>query len=114
MVSTDSDDGKKKAIFDMMSPRRQRHILKKIGYERWNPFEKPKDPIDIRTDKTKRTAQMLVREFLQSRGTRDHSSSYGRGVLEMAIGIINDDDRFLAMYEFALWHKRLLKEEGHE
>jgi hypothetical protein len=30
----------------------------------------------------------------------------------MAIGIVNDDDRYLAMYEFALWHKKLLEEEG--
>ena len=114
MASIDSNGEKKKAIFDTMSPRRQRYILKKVGYERWDPFEKPKDPIDIRTDKTKRTAQMLVSEFLRSRGTQTHSSSYGRGVLEMAIGLINDDDRYAAMYEFALWHKRLLKEEGHE
>jgi hypothetical protein len=30
----------------------------------------------------------------------------------MAIGIVNDDDRYLGMYEFALWHKRLLEDEG--
>jgi hypothetical protein len=30
----------------------------------------------------------------------------------MAIGIINDDDRFVGMYEFALWHKKLLEDEG--
>lgn len=109
-----SDSDKKQAIFDAMSPRRQKHILNKIGYEKWNPFEKPKDPIDIRTDKTRRTSQMLVREFLQSRPSEGYSNSYGRGVLDMAIGIVNDDDRYLAMYEFALWHKALLEREGFE
>ena len=109
-----SDSDKKKAIFDAMSPRRQKHILKKIGYEKWDPFEKPKDPIDIRRDKTRRTSQMLVREFLQSRPLEGHSNAYGRGVLDMAIGIVNDDDRYLAMYEFALWHKKLLEREGLE
>ena len=84
---------RKKAIFDAMSPRRQKHILKK-GYDRWDPFEEPKDPIDIRKDPTKRTSQQLVREFLQSRSSEEYSNAYGRGVLEMAIGIINDDDRF--------------------
>lgn len=108
-----SDEDKKKAVFDAMAPRRQRHIRDKIGYDNWDPFEKPKDPIDIRRDKSRRTAQTLVREFLQSR-QQGYSNSYGRGVLEMAIGIVNDDDRFIAMYEFALWHKAMLAREGHE
>ena len=112
MSSRESDD-RKKAVFDAMSPRRQKHILKK-GYDKWDPFQAPKDPIDIRRDKTKRTTQMLVREFLQSRSSEEYSNAYGRGVLEMALGIINDDDRFIGMYEFAKWHQELLKREGHE
>ena len=104
---------RKKAVFDSMSPRRQKHIHKK-GYDQWDPFEEPKDPIDIRKDKTKRTTQMLVREFLQSRGSEGYSNSYGRGVLEMALGIINDDERFIGMYDFARWHQELLRKEGHQ
>lgn len=114
MGSELSEKENKKAIFDAMSPRRQKHIREKIGYENWNPFQKPKDPIDIRRDKSRRTSQMLVREFLQSRPLEGYSNSYGRGVLEMAVGIINDDDRFIGMYEFALWHKKLLADEGLE
>ena len=114
MENTFSDGDKKKAIFDAMSPRRQKYILNKIGYDSWNPFQEPKDPIDIRRDGSKRTSQMLVREFLQSRGEEGSSNAYRRGVLEMAVGIINSDDRFIAMYEFALWHKRLLEKEGRE
>jgi hypothetical protein len=106
-------EDRKKAVFDSMAPRRQKHILKK-GYDKWDPFQEPKDPIDIRKDKSKRTTQVLVREFLQSRDSEGYSNSYGRGVLEMAVGIINDDDRFIGMYEFVCWHKELLKREGHE
>jgi hypothetical protein len=101
---------RKKAIFDSMSPRRQKQILKR-GYEKWDPFEVPKDPIDIRRDKTKRTTQQLVREFLQNCGREDYSNAYGRGVLEMALGIVNDDDRFVGMYEFAAWYQQLLRKE---
>ena len=111
--SPEETDMRKKAIFDSMSPRRQKHILKK-GYDKWDPFEEPKDPIDIRKDQTKRTTQELVREFLQSRSSEEYSNAYGRGVLEMAIGIINDDDRFIGMYQFARWHQELLKKEGYE
>ena len=105
---------RKKAVFDSMSPRRQKHILNKIGYEKWDPFQEPKDPIDIRKDKTKRTTQMLVREFLQSRESEGYSNAYGRGVLEMALGIINEEERFIGMYEFACWYQDLLKREGVE
>jgi len=111
--SSQEVEERKKAVFDGMSPRLQKHILKK-GYDKWDPFQEPKDPIDIRKDKTKRTTQMLVREFLQSRDAEDYSNAYGRGVLEMAVGIINDDDRFLGMYEFVRWHQELLKKEGYE
>ena len=102
---------RKKAVFEGMSPRRQRHILKK-GYERWDPFVDPKDPIDIRTDASKRTTQQLVREFLQTRAGEAENNAYNRGVLEMALGIVNDEDRFRGMYEFACWHRELLKREG--
>ena len=112
MGTSFTDADQKKAIFDAMSPRRQKYIRDKIGYERWNPFEKPKDPIDIRRDSSNRTAQMLVREFLQSRKGQRYSNSYRRGVLEMAIGMVNDDDRYVAMYEFALWYQNLLDKEG--
>ena len=111
--SSQEAEDRKGAVFDSMAPRRQKHILKK-GYDKWDPFEEPKDPIDIRKDKTKRTTQMLVREFLQSRDAEGYSNAYGRGVLEMALGIVNDDDRFLGMYEFVHWHRELLKKEGHE
>jgi len=110
--SPEESESRKKAVFDSMSPRRQKHILKK-GYDKWDPFEEPKDPIDIRKDKTKRTTQMLVREFLQSRSSGEYSNAYGRGVLEMALGIINDDERFIGMYDFARWHQELLRKEGH-
>ncbi len=63
--SPEEAEKRKRAVFESMSPRRQKHILKK-GYDQWDPFEEPKDPIDIRTDPTRRTTQMLVREFLQS------------------------------------------------
>jgi len=109
--SPEESESRKKAVFDSMSPRRQKHILKK-GYDKWDPFEEPKDPIDIRKDKTKRTTQMLVREFLQSCGSEDYSNAYGRGVLEMALGIVNDDERFVGMYDFARWHQELLRKEG--
>jgi hypothetical protein len=109
--SPDEVARRKRAIFESMSPRRQKHIMKK-GYEKWDPFEEPKDPIDIRRDRTKRTTQMLVREFLQSHRSDQYSNAYGRGVLEIAVGIVNEDDYFRGMFEFSCWYRDLLQKEG--
>ncbi|HSM88901.1 MAG TPA: hypothetical protein VLT56_02675 [Desulfobacterales bacterium] len=102
---------RKKAVFDSMSDRRQKHILKK-GYDRWDPFEEPKDPIDIRKDKTKRTTQTLVREFLQSRPGEAQNNAYNRGVLEIALGLVNNEDRFRGMFEFSCWYQEILRLEA--
>ena len=111
--SPEEAEERKRAVFESMSPRRQKHILKK-GYDKWDPSAEPKDPIDIRKDKTKRTTQMLVREFLQSRSSEDYSNAYGRGVLEMALGIVNNDEYFKGVFEFGCWYRDLLDEEGRE
>jgi hypothetical protein len=109
--SSNEADVRKRAIFDAMTPRRQKQILKK-GYERWDPFVLPKDPIDIRKDKTKRTSQMLIREFLQSRPSEGYGNAYGRGAFELCVGIVNEDERFQGMYDFACWYRELLVKEG--
>ena len=104
---------KKKAIFDAMGKRGQRQILKK-GYDKWDPFQEPKDPIDIRKDKTKRTSQVLIREFLSQADSDTYSNSFAQGALEMCLGIINEDEKIRGMFEFACWYRNLLKKEGHE
>jgi len=105
------DESQKRAIFEGMSERSQKRILKK-GYDDWNPFEPPKDPIDIRKDVTQRTSQTLIKEFMQTRKMKTYSNQYHRGVLELCLGLINNDDRFLAMFEFSCWYKELLEQEG--
>ncbi len=105
------EQDRKRAIFESMAARRQKQIMKQ-GYDRWDPFQEPKDPIDIRKDQTKRTTQMLVKEFLQSRTVEDYSNAYARGVLEISLGLVNEEDRFRGMYEFSVWYHELLKKEG--
>jgi hypothetical protein len=113
IFSKEETKKRKKAVFDGMSPRRQKHILKK-GFDKWDPFQEPKDPIDIRKDKTKRTSQTLIREFLQETSAEKYSNAYGRGVVDICIGIINGDERYIAMLEFATWYNELLKKEGYK
>jgi len=108
------EEKRKKFLFDSMSEKRQKYILKK-GYDKWDPFQEPKDPIDIRKDKTKRTSQMLIREFLQSKAdNKDYNNSYARGAFEICLGIINEELQFQGMYDFSCWYQELLKSEGIE
>jgi hypothetical protein len=102
---------RKKAVFEAMSLRRQKQVLKR-GYDKWDPFQEPKDPIDIRRDKTQRTTQMLVRDFLHTVQEAEHGNQYRRGVLEIALGIINGDERFIGMFEFSCWYQKELKRES--
>lgn len=99
---------RKKAIFDGMSARNKKKILDK-GYESWDPFSRPKDPLDIRVDQGRRTAGKLARDFLQTRSHEGYSNDYGQGVWEICTGMISGKDRYRAMYEFSCWYQRLLK-----
>ncbi|AOY60639.1 MULTISPECIES: hypothetical protein [Desulfococcus] len=112
--SKDEAEIRKRAVFEGMSSRRRQHILDRVGYEKWDPFQEPKDPIDIRRDQSKRTTHMLVREFLQSRTFDGYSNSYGSGVLELCLGLINDDERYRGMFEFSCWYRDLLEKEKAE
>ena len=99
---------RKKAIFDGMSARNKKKILDK-GYESWDPFSQPKDPIDIRVDQGRRTAWQLAGDFLQTRSHEGYSNEYGQGVWEICTGIMSGKDRYRAMYEFSCWYQRLLE-----
>ncbi len=106
-------DKQKKFIYERLSPRRKKFI-DRIGFDRWDPFQEPKNPIEIRRDSTRRTSKELFRQFMYERPPRDYSNTYGQGVLEICMGIINGEDRYRAMYEFSLWYSELLQRENKE
>jgi hypothetical protein len=108
---TAEDEANKRAIYERLSPRRKKFI-DRIGYEKWDPFQEPKDPIEIRKDPSKRTTQQLIREFLQTQPHRTNNTAYSSGALELALGLVNRQDRSIGMYEFSVWYHELLKREG--
>lgn len=99
-------------------PERRRKFIDRIGYDNWDPFQKPNDPMEMRTDVTKRTTQQLIREFLQSRPAQEKENkadnAYSQGALACALGIVNRDDKYLGAYDFSIWYYELLKKEGHQ
>ncbi len=107
------EEEQKKAIYERMSPRRRRFV-DRIGFAMWDPFQLPKDPLDIRTDVTQRTTQELVRAFLQENKDGNFGNDYSKGVLECALGIVNKDEKFKGVFEFCLWYDKLLERERSE
>jgi hypothetical protein len=105
-------EASKQAMYEKMSPRR-RKFVDRIGYENWDPFQEPKDPIEIRRDPTRRTAQDLATEFLRSREEhKGYDSTYAQAVQDAAIEVIRGQDKVWAVYDFCKWYKELLDKEG--
>lgn len=109
---TEEQEKLKKDLYDKI-PARRKKFIDKIGYENWDPFPKPNDPMEIRRDVSKRTSQELFREYFQNRPQDEvQSNAYRQAVLEMAIGIIAKDEKYLGFFDFAVWYYNLLEKEG--
>lgn len=109
---TPEEEAQKRAIYDKIAPRR-RKFIDKMGYDNWDPFQKPFDPIDIRIDTSKRTSQQLMRDFMQTlpQGA-PVSNDYARGAWELCVDVVNGSERFKGMFDFVLWYAKLLADEG--
>ena len=102
------EEQKKKAIFDAMSERSRKRILDK-GYEQWDPFLPPKDPIDLRMSQRRETALSLMRRFLRECPQEEGSNEYGQGAWETCMGITGGDDRWRGSYDFSCWYRDFLR-----
>jgi hypothetical protein len=101
----------KRTIFDKLKPRR-RKFIEKIGYDAWDPFQQPQDPLDLREDASRRTGQQLVTEFLT--GQTNASEEFAKGAWELCLGVMNGSERHRGMYAFCKWYRELLTREGLE
>ena len=104
------EDEQKRLFYEKMSPRRRRFI-DRIGFANWDPFEAPKEPMDIRIDGTGRTIQQLVNEFLQSPLAEHQEGEFARGALECAFGLVNNEEKHRGAFAFSIWYHNLLEKE---
>lgn len=102
-ISPSEQEARKKAIWDKMSPRRRKWV-EKMGYENWDPFQEPLHPIDIRVDKTGRTAKQLLEEFLSTLDFEpgDH---YTGAVAELTVTMVHNVERLRPIFDFCAWYK---------
>ena len=102
----------KRQIYERMNPRR-RKFVDRVGYDNWDPFQEPNQPLDMRVDVGMRTTHQLLAAFMQSHKDREGEVAYRQGALESAIGVITREEKFLGIFDFCLWYHDLLKKEGH-
>jgi len=101
----------KRTIFEKLKPRR-RKFIEKIGYDAWDPFQEPHDPLDLREDASRRTSQQLVNEFLAT--IPGASPEFSKGAWELCMGVMSGSERHRGMYAFCKWYRELLTREGIE
>ena len=99
----------KRSIYEKLKPRRRRFI-DKIGYDAWDPFQEPNDPLDMREDASRRTGTQLVNEFLAA--YPGASREFAKGAWELCMGVMNGSEKHKGMYAFCNWYKGLLAREG--
>jgi len=109
-VFSPEEEEQKRLFYERMSPRRRRFV-DRIGFEKWDPFEAPKEPMDIRTDVSQRTVQQLVHEFLRSVSQAPHGGEYARGATECAMGIVARQEKYQGVLDFCVWYHELLQKE---
>jgi hypothetical protein len=112
-VFSREEEEQKRLLYGRLAPRRRRFI-DRLGYAAWDPFQPPKDPLDIRRDSTRRTVRELTRDFLRARGGDAPGGEYAGGVLQCALGLVNREDKFQGIYDFCLWYNKQLETEAKE
>lgn len=100
----------KRTLYEKLS-KRQRKYVDRIGYEAWEPFQMPNDPLDIRQDKSGYTAQELALMFFRELG-EDVPENYRAAVTEFAIQLLAQPERCRPVVEFCAWYTDLLRQQG--
>jgi hypothetical protein len=109
MWDKEEHDRKKKAIFDGMSPRGQKWVLK-TGYENWDPFQEPKDPRERIFGGASARAHELVNEFYAASGSKEESVSMHKELFDLCRGLLQGEARAKTIFAFCGWYLKKTKE----
>lgn len=112
-VLTEEQEKFKRALYEKMNPRR-RKFVDRIGYDQWDPFQAPKDPLDIRTDRTNRTWQELFEQFMRENNGARKDRAWRLGARECALGVVLKDEKYQGIFDFCVWYANLLRLEGQD
>lgn len=96
---------RKKAIFEAMSERGQKRVLR-MGYENWDPFQEPKDPRERIFSSASLKSNEIVRQFYESREGREEAVALHKELFELCRGLLSGEARAHTIYEFCLWYRQ--------
>lgn len=105
-ILSDEEKLLKRQIYEQMKPRR-RKFIDRIGYDQWDPFQEPKEPLDIRKDSTGHTLQELLAKFMRENDDGSKDNAWQQGAKEAALGIFQKNAKFQGIYDFCLWYANL-------
>ncbi|MGE4554144.1 MAG: hypothetical protein AB7D57_13620 [Desulfovibrionaceae bacterium] len=100
----------KREMYEKLSAR-QRKWVDRLGYENWDPFQKPMDPIDIRVETTGLTATQLAGLFLQERAG-SIGSDYRENISRFTVELVMNFERVRPIYDFCTWYAERLARHG--
>ncbi len=100
----------KRIMYEKFSPRRRRFV-DKIGYDEWDPFQLPFDPIDLRKDITGMTSQQLCEEFCKNVDA-NRNSEYAQAAAEFGVTLVMNFERVRPIFDFCVWYNEHLEKMG--
>jgi hypothetical protein len=95
---------RKRAIFDGMSKRGQERVLR-MGYDKWNPFQEPKDPRERIFSQVSLNAQTLLKEFYQANPQVGRSEVMHKDLFELCVGLLRGETRASIILDFCNWYQ---------
>ncbi|MEF2229295.1 MAG: hypothetical protein V3571_00045 [Pseudodesulfovibrio sp.] len=101
---------RKRYMYEKMSPRR-RKFVDRMGYEQWDPFAAPFDPIDIRVDRSGLTTHQLTQLFIEASG-KTSNQEYIDAVNEFNVMLVMNFEKVRPVFEYCLWYAEHLRKHG--
>ncbi|SNR97580.1 hypothetical protein SAMN04488503_2138 [Humidesulfovibrio mexicanus] len=110
MYTQEQVEEQKRAMYEGLSPRRRRFV-DRIGYENWDPYQAPFDPIDIRTDALGLTTHELLNRYYKSLPAPP-DPDYMQTLSEFMVLLVMNVEKVRPILEFSEWYAERLKERG--
>lgn len=101
---------RKAYMYSKMSQRR-RKFVDRVGYENWDPFAAPFDPIDIRMDRTGMTSDHLTQLYIRETGQNKNQEVLDQ-ISEFNVMMVMNFEKVRPVFEFCLWYNEHLKKHG--
>lgn len=109
-LSDDEIESRKRYMYEKMSKRR-RKFVDRMGYDKWDPFAAPFDPIDLRQDMSGFTSDQLTQMFVKESG-KSANQEYIDAVNEFNVMLVMNFEKVRPVFEYCLWYAEHLKKRG--